>query len=123
MTTAKKILLVEDEALLAGILEERLSQAGYTVIRAVDGEEGLRQVEEQEPQLVVTDILLPVLDGVAMIKQMREKEALKETPIIILTNLETVDGIERVIQEPRDMVLKKTYLTLEHILTTIQEKL
>jgi len=116
----KKILLAEDEKMLAGILQDRLAEIGYEVLRAEDGEEGLSSALENNPDLIITDILLPVMDGVEMIRKIRENG--REIPIIILTNLEKVENIDGIMQEPRDSVLKKTYFTLERLTQTIKDK-
>lgn len=115
--TQPHILIIEDEELLAGVLQEKLTEAGFRVSRAKDGEEGLAMAVDSQPNLIVTDILLPVLDGRTMITKMREAGV--ASPIIALTNLEATDDVAAVLTGERDQVLKKTYYTLENLITTI----
>ncbi len=117
----KKILIIEDEDLLATILTNKLSALGYQVARAKDGAEGKDIALSIEPDLIVTDILLPVLDGVSMVREIRK--VLIETPIIMLTNLEKIEETSDIMFSPRDLILKKTYYTLEKLITIISDKL
>ncbi len=79
---AHRVLIIEDEKELAEILGEYLEVEGYTVSLAHDGEAGLQRVEEFKPELVLLDLMLPKLDGMAICKRIREKLAI---PIIILS--------------------------------------
>lgn len=117
----KKILIVEDEELLASILTNKLTALGYETVRAKDGAEGGDVAIETQPDLIITDVLLPTIDGVSMIKEIRK--TLPTTPVIILTNLEKIENTAGIITPPRDMILKKTYYTLEKLVTIITEKL
>lgn len=67
-----KILVVDDEPEVREILGEMLARAGHEVFRAADGEEGLRAFREHRPDLVVTDLLMPVRGGLSLIVEMRE---------------------------------------------------
>lgn len=77
------ILVVDDSKLSRSISAKALSEAGHTVLEAADGEEGLAIFLQQRPDCVVTDLLMPVLDGHAMLGQIRL--ASPEVPVIVLT--------------------------------------
>jgi len=79
----KKILVVDDEQSIVTLLEYNLKQAGYNVITALDGEEGLRLTLSEQPDLIVLDLMLPIMDGIEVCKELRQRK--KMTPILMLT--------------------------------------
>ncbi len=79
------ILIVEDDPTLRETLVYNLEQEGYSVLSAEDGEAGLEIIREQRPDLVVLDIMLPKLDGLAVCRVVRRNPDLAATPIIILS--------------------------------------
>ena len=87
-----RILIVEDEEIVRLSLAENLSLEGYKVTSVGDGEEAVRAFKEERPDLVVLDLVLPKLDGLEVLKQMKSVNAL--TPVIILTaRAEEVDKV------------------------------
>lgn len=82
----KKILLVEEEKLLAGLLHKKLSDKGYYVFLSEDGEQGLQQMKENPPDLVLMDVALPRLGGLEVLKAMGQDSLLKDIPVIIISN-------------------------------------
>ncbi|RMG88568.1 MAG: DNA-binding response regulator, partial [Chloroflexi bacterium] len=80
-----KILIIEDEASLVQKLAEKLSAEGYTVVTALEGEEGLQKVQSELPDLVVLDIMLPGLDGLSICRMVRNDNRTAHIPIIMLT--------------------------------------
>ena len=82
---SKKILVVDDTTDTRDILHLYLKGAGYTVFLAADGGEGLYQAKMDEPDLIITDINMPNLDGLGMIRELRAIGQFAETPIIALT--------------------------------------
>ncbi|WP_285765634.1 response regulator transcription factor [Peribacillus sp. SI8-4] len=80
---SKKILVVDDEQSIVTLLQYNLEQAGYTVITALDGEEGLQAAVDVRPDLVVLDLMLPKMDGLEVCKQLRQQKI--NTPILMLT--------------------------------------
>ncbi len=80
----KKILLVEDEESLRILYEEELTAEGYEVFCATNGKEAIRQVEEVKPDLIVLDIVMPVMDGMEALGQIMGRE--RTIPIIIHTS-------------------------------------
>ena len=78
----KKILVVDDEAMIREILAEWLEMSGYECCTASDGHEGLVQVREQRPDLVITDIRMPRMDGYEFSRRVRQ---ISDVPIIVIT--------------------------------------
>ena len=91
----RKILIVDDEKNIADIIAFNLKKEGYQVIKAGDGEEGVKMAMEENPDLILLDIMMPKMDGYEACKKIREK---KNTPIIMLTaraeELDKVLGLE-----------------------------
>lgn len=81
-----KILLIEDDEMLASMYEERLSEEGYQVNIAGDGEEALEKATGK-PDLILLDIMLPKLNGFEVLKRLKENQTTRHIPVIILTNL------------------------------------
>lgn len=85
MDGARRILLVEDDAMSADVLARRLTRRGFAVERAVDGEEGLRLARARMPALVLMDLSLPGLDGLSAARALREAPETRAIPIVMLT--------------------------------------
>ncbi len=93
------ILVVDDNSDLRAYVSRILRQAGYQVLTARNGEEGLRVAQGGHPQLIVTDLMMPVVSGLDLIHQIRTSDDLKGTPIILLTakadEATRIDGTEK----------------------------
>ena len=81
----KKILIVEDEPPLIEVLRYNLESEGFSTLVATDGEEALLLVEEENPDLIILDWMLPKLSGIDVCRALRKRKASKATPIIMLT--------------------------------------
>jgi DNA-binding response OmpR family regulator len=82
-----KILVVDDEPDCVSIIQCRLEWCHYEVITAGDGAEGLRIAEDENPDIVLLDTNMPVMDGREMLERMRKNPVLKDTPVIMVTAL------------------------------------
>ena len=80
-----KILVVDDNLDTRELTHLHLTTEGFTVVVASDGREGLYLAGIEQPDLIITDISMPGLDGVEMVKQIRQKSDLKNVPILVLT--------------------------------------
>ena len=89
----KKILVIEDELAYLKLLESQLTKKGYEVIRAEDGKTGLDKAIKDHPDLILLDIRMPGMDGLAMLDLLRKEETGKKLKVIILTNLEPDEKI------------------------------
>ena len=79
------ILVVDDEKDLLDLIEYNLKKEGFDVLKAENGEEGIKIAKEHNPNLVLMDIMMPKMDGMEAVEKMRADEALKSIPIIFLT--------------------------------------
>jgi len=93
---AQKVLVVEDEDMLATALVMKLKHDGFNVERAANGQIGLELIQAFVPDIILVDIMMPVMDGKAMLKKLREIPQFKTLPVIVLTNAGTVENMEEV---------------------------
>lgn len=82
----KKILIIEDEEVLLGLIRRKLNQEGYQVDIAKDGQEGLEKMKESKPDLILLDIIMPKMGGFEIMEKVSKDEKLKNIPIIIISN-------------------------------------
>ena len=95
MEKTKKILIVEDDENFSWILRENITRAGLTAINAKSGEEGLELAQKEKPDLILIDIQLPKMDGIAMAKAIRAKGI--DSKMIFLTQMKDVQHISSAI--------------------------
>ena len=85
--TGKNVLVVEDDIFLAQLLSNRIAKVGVKVLRASDGDEGLKILKDGKPDLVLLDLILPKKSGFELLEEMRADPAIQGTPVIIISNL------------------------------------
>ncbi len=93
--TKSKILIVEDDAILAKVIYEELSEADFEVFQAYDGEEGLKMANEKHPDLILLDILLPKKNGFEVLEILKRTPETKMIPVTLLTMLGSDDEIKK----------------------------
>ena len=121
----KKILIIEDEDTVLKTLREKFEKENFEVILAKDGDEGLKMALEARPDLILLDIIMPRMDGMTMMKRLRETNAWgKNVPIILLTNLNADDRIIRGVTEDEPAYyLVKTNWTLDEVVEKVRNRL
>ena len=87
------VLIVEDEESMLKILNEEFKDAGFETHSARDGQEGLEMALEKHPDAILLDILMPRMDGLAMLKKLRENDWGKNAMVFLLTNLSDIEKI------------------------------
>jgi len=83
---SKRILVVEDQEDLRGVLRDLLSGSGYAVVEAADGQDALTKAKSERPDLILMDIQMPVLDGYEATRQIKADPSLAKTPIIAVSS-------------------------------------
>ena len=119
----KKILFIEDEAALQKTMEEILKKAGYEMTSALDGETGLRLAKSKAYDLILLDLVLPRKHGFEVLKELKKDPATKEIPVIILTNLETMENIEKALKLGATTYLVKTQYSIEEVIDKVRKAL
>lgn len=88
----KKVLCIDDSATIRMLVKKALGPEGYEIVEAENGQEGLDKSEEQEISLFIVDVNMPVMDGFEFVKNIKQRSAYAETPVIFLT---TESGAEK----------------------------
>lgn len=117
------ILIVEDEAAVRKALRERLQREGYTILEARNGQEGLTLAQGEHPDLILLDIVMPVLDGISMIEKLRRDHWGKEARVIVLSNLTDADMENRAHAAGIPDYLIKSDWTLEDVVHKVKSML
>jgi len=92
---AKTILIIEDDKFLRELIVQKLLKEGYEIFEAVDGEDGIKKIKEQKPDLVLLDLILPGIDGFEVLSKMKEEPQISSIPVIILSNLGQREDVEK----------------------------
>lgn len=82
---SKKILIVDDSASVRQVVAIALKGAGYTVVEATDGKDALQKLDQQRVHLVISDVNMPNMDGITLVKNLKSRPDTKFTPVIMLT--------------------------------------
>jgi len=120
---AKQILIVEDVSFLQKAMKVILKDAGYDVLIASNGEDGLNKAIKKHPDLILLDILMPKMDGMTMLKELRKDSWGKNAPVIILTNL---NDKEKLIEATKEHVVDyyvKSDWEIDEIVKIVDDKL
>ena len=123
MANTKKILIVEDEKSLLKGLTIKFSKEGFSVFGAQDGKAGLRLALSKKPDLILLDIVMPVMDGITMLKELRKDKWGKSAIVFLLTNLEDADKTTQSIEQNAAAYLVKSNWTLNDLVQQIKLKL
>ncbi len=125
MENKKIILITEDEKALRNALDDKLQKEGFTILDAENGEEGLALALLEHPDLILLDIVMPKMNGMKMLKELRADEWGKTVPVIMLTNLSSADE-----ERNRDITaleptyyFMKTDIKIEQVVEKIKERL
>ncbi|MCH7828742.1 response regulator [Patescibacteria group bacterium] len=119
----KTILLIEDEAALQKTMGDVLSQEGYEVFSALDGEAGVRLAKEKTPDLILLDLVLPKITGFEVLEQLRGDDETKGIPVIVLTNLENLEDVQRATDLGATTYLVKSNYDLEEVVQKVKREL
>lgn len=112
-----KVLLVEDEASLAMIVKDTMEPTGMSVTLAADGEEGIRAFFAEKPDVLVTDVMMPCMDGFEMVRRIRERDKL--TPVLFLTARSSVNDVVDGFKMGGDDYLKKPF-SLQELMARVR---
>jgi DNA-binding response OmpR family regulator len=124
MNEEKKIILIaEDEPSLLGAISEKISQEGFSVIKTSNGEECLKEAIEKKPDLILLDIIMPKMDGIMVLKKLREDKWGKTVPVIMLTNLSSAGDVQKAMEYGAYDYLVKSDWSLDDLMKKVKERL
>ena len=119
----KTIMVVDDDAALRKLYNVELSTKGFNVVEAADGKEALSRIETEHPDLILLDLVMPNLDGVGLLTEMKNHDDWKGIPVIMLTNF----GQENLVKQAYDLgvsdFLLKYKVTQEEMAQKISQTL
>ncbi|MCK4524956.1 MAG: response regulator [Candidatus Andersenbacteria bacterium] len=119
--TGARVLLVEDDDFLRKICKTKMEREGFNVSVAINGKEALKKIIEGDPQIVLLDIILPIMDGFEVLKRVKEDSSKSSIPIIMLTNLGQESEIEKGFKLGAEDYIVKAHLTVGEIIEKVKE--
>ncbi len=117
------VLIADDDPLVCSLLEYKLGQCGFSVITVADGEQALERVREDAPDLVLLDSMMPVLDGMAVLRQIRKNHSPADLPVVMLTarrdEADVVSALQLGANDyiTKPFILKEIVLRIENLLS------
>ena len=120
---AKKILFIEDEAVMQKAVGEFLRVKGYNLVSALDGETGVNIARVEKPELILLDLILPKKNGFEVLKELKSDAITKEIPIVVLTNLSEMGDIGKVLELGVTTYMVKSEQSLQDILAIVEKTL
>lgn len=119
----KVVLIVEDDSHLKNALHDKLTREGFAVLEAKNGKEGLETALREHPALILLDIIMPVMDGMTMLKKLREDPWGAMARVIILTNLSDMEKTADAVEHNSYDYLIKSDWKLEDVVEKVRERL
>lgn len=120
MTT---IVAAEDDKLISNSLCEALKAAGYNAVPAYDGEEAVAKCKELVPDLLLLDIMMPKLDGISVLWELRANQATAKVPVVVLTNIGDVETISKIVEAGAVDYLLKSDQSVDDIIQKVKDVL
>lgn len=117
----KKILIVEDDIIIARAMREEAEDAGLIVLTAVDGDIGIDAAHAEMPDLILLDLVMPKKDGFETLKEIKGDEALKNIPVLVVSNLSHPDDVRKANDLGVVGYLEKSSNTVEEIVKKAME--
>lgn len=120
----KKLLIVEDEPILLEMYKDKFTHEGFHVITAENGQVGLDQVVTQKPNIILLDLMMPVMDGETMLKHLRNIPEFKTLPVFVLTNAGEAEHIRntQLYYDAMEFLIKSN-VSLEEIVAKVKRLL
>jgi DNA-binding response OmpR family regulator len=116
----KNILVVEDDKILRELISQKLEKENYKISAAIDGEEGLKKVKEEKPDIVLLDLILPGIDGFEVLERIKQDPEINKIPVVILSNLGQKEEIEKGLKLGATDYLIKAHFTLSEIVEKVK---
>jgi DNA-binding response OmpR family regulator len=118
-----KIVIAEDDQLINGSLVQGFKDAGFEVIPASDGELAVAKIKEINPDVVVLDIMMPKLDGIGVLWEMKADPNTEKIPAVMLTNLSDTATISKIIEAGAADYLLKSDQSIDQVVQKVREVL
>ncbi len=116
-----KIIVAEDDKLISASLVEGFKDAGFEVIPAFDGEEAVAKLKEHKPEAMVLDIMMPKLDGIGVLWEMKADPELAKTAVVMLTNMSDAETISKIMEAGGTDYLLKSDQSIDQVVEKVKE--
>jgi DNA-binding response OmpR family regulator len=116
-----KIVCAEDDKMISTALVEGFKNAGFEVTPAYDGEEALVKIKEIKPDVVLLDIMMPKMDGIAVVWEMKADAEIAGIPVVMLTNLSDPDTVSKILETGVTDYLLKSEQTIDQIIEKVNQ--
>lgn len=114
----KKVLMIEDDSFLRKLYRDKLIKEGIDFIEATNGVEGINKIKNENPDLIILDILLPSKGGFDLLEEKNKEEETKNIPVIVISNL----GQEADVEEGKDLGVEDYFIKSEANFTEVVER-
>lgn len=118
-----KILVAEDDKLISNSLSDALKAAGFEAVAAFDGEEAVAKAKEIQPDLLLLDIMMPKLDGISVLWEMKANPETAKVPVIVLTNIADAETISKIVEAGASDYLLKSDQSVDDIVQKVRDVL
>jgi DNA-binding response OmpR family regulator len=119
----KRILIVEDDKFLASALEAKLFKDGFIVEAIGDGADVIGTLSKYTPDMILLDLMMPKMDGFAVLEQMKKNDTLKSVPVIVITNLSQTEDADKARELGAIDYLIKSDMTLQTLVERVKKYL
>lgn len=116
-----KIICAEDDKLISASLIEGFTAAGFEAIPAYDGEEAMTKIKESMPDVVLLDIMMPKLDGLGVVWELKANPETAQLPVVMLTNLSDPETLSKILEAGVTDYLLKSEQTIDQIIDKVKE--
>ncbi len=117
----KKIIIAEDDKLISGSLCQAFEISGFTATPAYDGEETLKLTKEIKPDAMVLDIMMPKLDGLSVLWELKADPETAKIPVVVLTNLSDTETISKIIEAGGTDYLLKSDQSIDEVVNKVKD--
>ena len=120
---AGEVLIIEDDEHTRGMLARVLAKAGWAVTEAEDGQQGLAALEAKTPQLILLDLMMPVMDGFEFLREMRARPEWRDVPVIVVTAKDLSEADRRLLSDRVEQVLTKGMYSRDELIGVVRAAL
>lgn len=119
----KKILLIEDDTFISQMYDMKFKQTNYDFLLAKDGKEGMQMIRDIKPDIILLDIVLPEMDGFAILEEIKKDPEISSIPVLLLTNLGQQENIQKgILLGAKDYIIK-AHSTPQEVVEKVQSYL
>lgn len=122
-TKTHKILIIDDDPFILEMYVLKFKEEGFQIETAKDGKEGLKKIKEYEPDMVLLDIVMPIMDGFDVIRSLKRENIQTRAKIVLLTNLGQKDDVERGMQLGAHDYIIKAHFTPSEVVKKVKDLL